>query len=323
MKIECYDLTKSLETTKKQLEESNAQKESSTQAHEKTCAKFEDVQKTFKYGMKCYESQIDQQGDELTLAKTKVTALAADLRRLSDDYAAARVLHAAEMTTLKTDHKKTYAKFVDVQKTYESQINDQGDELTLANIKVTALASDVMQQAVDLRRSSDDNAAVHDHYAAEMTTLKTALGNKQRAEEQEITAGRENNKRLLCDNLSLKKSNHDLKTSLQNERAKKLDIMSDLKKINKRSRYIYEQQAETITAMKKRRVTLRWNGSMPKRLQERLTFKRSKDAWVEFKCQWLDYFGETRVRAHYTTGPVIYKTLDGFIYAIRKRANKN
>jgi len=95
--------------------------------------------------------------------------------------------------------------------------------------------------------------------------------------------------------------------------------MSVVKKTNKRARYIYEQQGERIAALKKARMTIRWNGSMPKRLQERLPLQRYRDAWVKFKCQWQDYFGEIRVRAHYVKGPIVYNTLDGFMCGIRKR----
>ena len=173
-----------------------------------------------------------------------------------------------------------------------------------------------------MKASKVEIADVHCHYAKEISTLKTVLSNKQRAEEQEITALRENNKRLLSDNCSLAKSNTKLKHSLQNVRTTIADTMSAFKKNNKRARYIYEQQGEQIAALKKARVTLRWNGSMPKRLQERLVLQRCRDAWVELNCQWQDYFGEMRVRAHCGTGPVVYNTLDGFMVAMRRRNNE-
>ena len=214
-------------------------------------------------------------------------------------------------------------------KCYEKKIDEQAAELERADAKVASLATDVMQQADGLqavekgwKASKDELADVHGHYANEISTLKSAIGNKQRSEEQEIIALRDNNKRLLNNNGSLAKSNTKLKLALQDERAMRVDMMSGVKKTNKRARYIYEQQGERIADLKKARVTIRWNGSMPQKLQERLLLQRYRDAWVEFKCQWQDYFGEIRVRAHYAKGPIVYNTLDGFMHAIRKRDNK-
>jgi len=311
MKAECYDLTKNLATTNKQLGEKKEQLHSLTQAHSKALDRVRELQTEYMKATKDLES----------MTKTcKVRT--GQLRDQKESIRKAREKTLADLV----ETKKTFKL---ASKCYESQIDEQAAELERASAKVASLATDVMQQADGLQASEKGWAAakaeladVHGHYANEISTLKKALGNKQRSEEQEIIALRDNNKRLLSSNCSLAKSNQQLKLVLQDERAMRTDMMSSLKKTNKRARFIYEQQGERIAALKKARVTIRWNGSMPKRLQERLLLQRYRDAWLEFKCQWQDYFGEMRVRAHYAKGPIVYNTLDGFMSGIRKRDNE-
>ena len=329
MKIECYDLAKNLETVQKQLEEKKALLHSLRQAREKET----DMASNEMAALKDVSAKELETKNNLIQLNTK----------LNDD-----------KESFQQAYEKTLSELKVATKYYETKIDEQASELERADNKVAALVVDVMQQADDvqlnihqkckeiltlkgelkvskaelanesdeLKASKVEIADVHCHYAKEISTLKTVLSNKQRAEEQEITALRENNKRLLSDNCSLAKSNTKLKHSLQNVRTTIADTMSAFKKNNKRARYIYEQQGEQIAALKKARVTLRWNGSMPKRLQERLVLQRCRDAWVELNCQWQDYFGEMRVRAHCGTGPVVYNTLDGFMVAMRRRKNE-
>ena len=252
MKIECYDLTKSLETTNKQLEERNDEIRSLEQIQEK-------MSEAASHTVNVYQSKKD------------------------------------ELMSLTQVHRKTLSELNELNETYETQLEDYVEELKRVNNQVSALATDVMHQSSELQVSKDHLQAV------------TTRGR------QEIVAIRENNKRLLSDNYSLNESNTKLKHSLQNARTKIADTMSAFKKNNKRARYMYEQQGEQIAALKKARVTLRWNGSMPKRLQERLDLQRYRDAWTELNCQWQNYFGEMRVRVHCEKGPVIYNTLDDFI----------
>jgi len=311
MKVECYDLTKNLGTVKKQLSEKKEQLHSLTQAHEEAVASVRELQ--IENGKTTNDLE----------SMTKTCKVRTD--QLRETYDQKESIHKAQVKTL-ADLVETKKAFKLASKCYESQIDEQAAELERANAKVASLARDVMQQAGGLqaaekgwKASRAELADVHGHYAKEISTLKSVLGNKKRSEEQEIIALRDNNERLLSSNCSLAKSNQQLKLALQDERATRTDMMSVVKKTNKRARYIYEQQGERIAALKKARMTIRWNGSMPKRLQERLPLQRYRDAWVKFKCQWQDYFGEIRVRAHYVKGPIVYNTLDGFMCGIRKR----
>jgi hypothetical protein len=303
MKIECYDLAKNLATTNKKLGEKN-------EAHKKMVAHVQELRSSLEKTNKKLEVRTKQ------------------LRETYDQKESFRKVHEKTLTDL----GKTTKAFKLSTECYETQIGEQELELDRANSKVASLATDVMHLAgVDakfqakkdeLKASKAVLADVHGHYANEISTLKKTFSNKQRSEEQEIIALRDNNKQLLSSNCSLAKSNTKLKLTLQDERAMRTDMMTSLKKTNKRARYIYEQQGERIAALKKARVTIRWNGSMPKKLQERLLLQRYRDAWVKFKCQWQDYFGEIRVRAHYANGPIVYNTLDGFMCGIRKRDNE-
>lgn len=332
MKVECYDLTKNLGSVKKQLSEKKEQLHSLTQAHEKTLASVRELQSESGKATKDLES--------MSKVERVRTAQLRETHREKESIQKA-------LSKALTNINETKRAFELATECYETQIGEQTAELDRANSKVASLATDVMQQADDLqsskkvreiaykqyvgeistlkgvlKASKEELADVHGYYANEILALKRAIVNKQRSEEQEIIALRDNNKRLLSNNGSLAKSNQQLKLVLQDERAKNVEMMSCVKKTNKRARYIYEQQGERIAALKKARVTIRWNGSMPKRLQERLLLQRYRDAWLEFKCQWQDYFGEMRVRAHYANGPIVYNTLDGFMCGIRKRDNE-
>lgn len=340
MKVECYDLAKNLATTKKHfftiqeqmhsltqahekavcklrssLKETNqqlkvrtkqfremcVQKESCCQAHEKTLSDLNYTKNTFKLATECYKTEIDGQSLELDRANTKVASLAADVMQQADDLQVAQSNLAQQEGMAATQQEGMAATWNILKSQYSDEISTLKGELKM---------------------SKDELADVHGHYASEISTLTTALGNNQRSEQQEIIALRENNRRVLSANCSLAKSNTKLKLALQDERAKNADTMSIFKKTNKRARFIYEQQEEQITALKKARVTIRWNGSMPKKLQGRLLKQRYRNAWIELNCQWQDYFGDIRVRARYEKGPVVYNTLDGFMCAIRKRDNK-
>lgn len=343
MKVECYDLAKNLATTKKQLDGKKEQLHSLTQAHEKARTDIVELQSSL-------------EKNSIRLA-TRTKQLATRTKQLRETYSEKESCCQAHEKTL-FDLNLLKNTFNIATECYKTEIGEQSLELDRANTKVASLAVDVMQQAADLqvaqtniaqhvgmaatwnilksqysgeistlqddlKASKDELADVHGHYAKEISKLNVAIGNKQRSEKQEIIALRENNRRLLGENVSLKKSNQQLKLELQDERTKRTGVMTHLKKTNKRARYIYEQQEEQIAAFKKARVTIRWNGSMPKRLQQRLLSQRYRDAWTELKCQWQDYFGEIRVRAHYKKGPpVVYKTFDSFMMSMRRRDNK-